>query len=72
MKDVLIIKLKILPDRKLYKDLYDSIMDQKEKNLIVLPAWCDCELVNVPDDIEVRIEGLEEDDVKEPLPKSEN
>ena len=72
MKDVLIIKLHVLLNRELYKNLYDSIMDQKEKNLIVLPAWCDCELVNVPDDIEVRIEGPEEDDVKEPLPKSEN
>lgn len=72
MKDVLIIKLNILPDRKYMNDLYNLIMDQKDKGVIVLPAWCDCELVNVPDDIEVRIEGLKEDDVKEPLPKSEN
>ena len=70
MKDVLIIRLNVLADRKAMYDLYKSIMDQKDKGAIVLPFWCDCGLVNVPDDIEIKIEECERNDDKESLPGS--
>ena len=62
MKDVLIVKVKAHVHRNVLDDLYNTILAQKEKDVIMLPIWCDYELVNMQDNIEIKIEEVEKED----------
>ena len=63
MKDVLIVKSKAHVKRETLDNLYNTILAQKEKGVIILPAWCDYELVNVQDGFEATIVGIEKGEV---------
>ena len=63
MKDVLIVKLKAHVKRESLDNLYNTILAQKEKGVIILPTWCDYELVNVQDGFEATIVGIEKGEV---------
>ena len=63
MKDVLIVKLKTHIKREILDNLYNTILAQKEKGVIILPVWCDYELVNAQDDFEAMIVGIEKGEV---------
>ena len=63
MKDVLIVKLKTHVKREILDDLYNTILAQKEKGAIILPVWCDYELVNAQDGFEAMIVGIEKGEV---------
>lgn len=64
MKDILIVKPKALIKRNVLDDLYNTILAQKEKGVIILPMWCDYELVNVEDGFEAMIVGIEKGEEK--------
>lgn len=59
MKDILIVKLKTHVKREILDNLYNTILAQKEKGVIILPMWCDYELVNVSDDVEIGMVEIE-------------
>lgn len=59
MKDILIVKLKTHVKREILDNLYNTILAQKEKGVIILPMWCDYELVNVSDDFEIGMVEIE-------------
>ena len=63
MKDILIVKLKTHVKREILDNLYNTILAQKEKGVIILPAWCDYELVNAQDGFEAVIVGIEKGEV---------
>ena len=63
MKDILIVKSKTHVKREILDNLYNTILAQKEKGVIILPAWCDYELVNVQDGFEAMIVGIEKGEV---------
>lgn len=58
MPDILVIKTKIYLKSDAYKQLYTSLMSQKENGLVIIPAYC--EAVVVPDNIEIKMEGTNE------------
>ena len=64
MKDILIVKLKTHVKREILDNLYNTILDQKEKGVIILPAWCDYELVNASDDFEIGMVEIEKGEEK--------
>lgn len=59
MKDVLIIKTHLLMKPDAIKKLRESILKQIESGVVVIPAYYDAELINVPDDVEVIIDETE-------------
>ena len=63
MKDVLIVKLKTHVKHEILDNLYNTILAQKEKGVIILPMWCDYELVNVQDGFEATIVEIKKGEV---------
>jgi hypothetical protein len=59
MKDVLIIKPNVMLKQNNLACLHRAIVDQLKTGVVLLPAYLDAELVNVPDDVEVIIEASE-------------
>lgn len=57
MPDILVIKSKAALKVDNYKKLYDSLVAQKKNGLVIVPEYC--EVIVVPDDIEIRVEGEE-------------
>lgn len=55
MPDILVIKSKVVLKVDIYKKLYDSLVAQKKNGLVIVPEYC--EVIVVPDDIEIRVEG---------------
>jgi hypothetical protein len=64
MKDVLIIRTRVLLKPEEMYRLRQGILEQIESGVVVLPAYYEAELVHVPDDIEVIVE-LENDILEE-------
>lgn len=60
MKDILIIRPDILLKPSTMHDIREGIKEQIKEGVVVLPAYLKAELINVPDDIEVITEGLNE------------
>ena len=57
MMDLLLIKTKsFIPTDKLMQ-LHDNFVKQLESGVVIIPAYFDAELVNVPDGIEVVVES---------------
>lgn len=56
--DVLVVKMDIRMAPTQLQRIYDSIISQKEKGVVLLPAGC--EAIIVPKDIEVRVEDKDE------------
>ena len=59
MSDILVIKCNALVKPERLEDMRRSFISQKETGVIVLPAMC--EAIIVPDDVEIVVEGKEED-----------
>lgn len=57
MKDVLIIRPDILLKPSTMNNIREAIKEQVKEGVVVLPAYLKAELINVPEDIEVVIEG---------------
>jgi hypothetical protein len=60
MKDVLIIRSNVLFRQDHLEIHRKEIMEQIKSGVVVLPAYLEAELINVPDDIEVIMEGSNE------------
>ena len=58
MPNILVVKAKVYLKTDAYKQLYASLMTQKENGLVIIPAYC--EAVVVPDNIEIRMEDSNE------------
>ena len=57
MKNVLLIKTaSLIPTDKLMQ-LHDNFVKQLESGVVIIPAYFDAELLNVPDGIEVVVES---------------
>jgi hypothetical protein len=60
MKDVLIIRSNVLFRQDHLEIHRKEIMEQIKSGVVVLPAYLEAELINVPDDIKVIMEGSSE------------
>lgn len=60
MKDVLIIRSNALFRQEHLENHRKDIMEQIKSGVVLLPAYLEAELINVPDDIEVIMEGPNE------------
>lgn len=57
MKNILLIKTKsLIPTDKLMQ-FHDNFVKQVESGVVIIPAYFDAELLNVPDGIEVVVES---------------
>ena len=57
MKNILLIKTNsLIPTNKLMK-FHDDFVKQLESGVVIIPAYFDAELLNVPDGIEVVVES---------------
>ena len=57
MKNVLLIKTNsLIPTNKLMQ-IHDDFVKQLESGVVIIPAYFDAELLNVPDGIEVAVES---------------
>lgn len=52
--DILVVKCNAFLRQDKYKDLYQSIFEQKINGVVILPAYCDA--VIVPKDTEIKVE----------------
>lgn len=52
--DILVVKCNVFLKQDKYKDLYQSILEQKINGVVILPAYCDA--VIVPKDTEIKVE----------------
>lgn len=55
MHDLLIIKIKKLMKAEDYKKLRDRILKEREDGVIIIEEFCD--IIVVPDDIEIKVKG---------------
>lgn len=55
MADILVIKVNAVLRADEFKDIQKYIQNQKETGIIVLPPFCDAQIV--PDDVQIRIEN---------------
>lgn len=58
MPDILVVKTKVYLKTDAYKQLYTSLITQKENGLVIIPAYC--EAVVVPNNIEIKMEDTNE------------
>lgn len=58
MRDILIIKIKKLMKAEEYKKLRDRILKEREDGVIVIEEFCD--ILVVPEDIEINVKGEED------------
>lgn len=58
MSDLLIIKIKKLMKEEEYKKLRDRILKEREDGVIIIEEFCD--ILVVPEDIEIKVKGEED------------
>ena len=63
MADILVVKVNAVLHTKEFMDIQNYIRHQKETGVIVLPLFCDAQIV--PDDVQIRIENCFEEWTKE-------
>ena len=56
MSDVLVIKVNLDVSAEQLKALRDGFLFQKEHGVVVIPSFC--EAVVVPEDVEIKVEGV--------------
>lgn len=56
MSDVLVIKVNLDVSAERLKALRDGFLLQKEYGVVVIPSFC--EAVVVPEDVEIKVEGV--------------
>lgn len=64
MKNVLLIKTDMLIRSDILKKIHDSFVKQLETGVVIIPAYFEAKLLNVPDDIEVILESKGETTLK--------
>lgn len=62
-KDILLIKTNTLLPKETLKQLHDDFVEQIKSRVVIIPAYFDCEMLNVPDDVEVIIQPKDEEQV---------
>lgn len=62
-KDILLIKTNTLLPKETLKQLHDDFVEQIKSRVVIIPAYFDCEMLNVPDDVEVIIRPKYEEQV---------
>ena len=60
MKDVLIIKTEMCMPKDELKKVYDNFVNQLKSGVVIIPAYFDAKILNVPENIEVVVEAKEE------------
>lgn len=55
MKDLLLIKCNVSLSYENFEELYNHLMDQKERGLIIIPSYC--EALIVPDEIKIKVDN---------------
>lgn len=60
MRDVLVIKVNLDVPAEQLKALRDGFQLQKEHGVVVIPSFC--EAVVVPEDVEIKVEGVSDDE----------
>ena len=58
MRDLLIVKIKKLMKEEEYKKLRDRILKEREDGVIIIEEFCD--ILVVPEDIEIKVKGEED------------
>ena len=62
-KDILLIKTNTLLPKETLKQLHDDFVEQIKSRVVIIPAYFDCEMLNVQDDVEVIIRPKDEEQV---------
>ena len=62
-RDILLIKTNTLLPKETLKQLHDDFVEQIKSRVVIIPAYFDCEMLNVPDDVEVIIQPKDEEPV---------
>lgn len=57
MKEVLILKTKMCISKDELKKVHDNLVNQLKSGVIVIPAYFDAKILNVPENIEVVVEA---------------
>ena len=56
-KTVLVIKTDMMLKRSTLEKLHRDFLSQIEQGCVIIPPWFECELIQVPENLEVRIEA---------------
>ena len=59
MKDILIIKTEMCMSKDELKKVYDNFVNQLKSGVVIIPAYFDAKILNVPENIEVVVEAKE-------------
>lgn len=59
-KEVLILKTKVYMPKDELKKVHDILVDQLKSGVVIIPAYFDAKILNVPENIEVIVEAKEE------------
>lgn len=62
--DILLVKCNALLPTEKMKMLHDNFVKQLESKVVVVPAYLEPEIINVPDGIEVMVKTCEDSDPK--------
>ena len=61
-KDILLIKANTLLPKETLKQLHDDFVEQIKSRVVIIPAYFDCEMLKVPDNVEVIIQTKDEEE----------
>ena len=59
MSDILVIKCDAMVNSETLKQLRQIFLKEKEEGVVVMPAFCDALII--PEDIEIKVEGITDD-----------
>ena len=59
MSDILVIKCNTMVKSETLKQLRQIFLKEKEEGVVVIPAFCD--VLMIPEDIEIKVEGVTDD-----------
>lgn len=63
MADILVVKINMLCRNKELKHLHEYISNAIKTGVVILPPYCDAQVI--PDDVEIRIEDMLGNTIKE-------